>query len=247
MKAVAEELGDDVFVYKYRAAESGVSSEALFRQQVHWLRRAFELLSDNDSLRVDLMRRCERVADMLLRDVLRDATAADEFRRSIAELQQWLAANPERARRDAKRLRCRYLNAYDAFLEWILLDAFSDLANVPSALSGWMPEAAKRGLVVRQLDGKIAAARADDNEFQARYYDALKTLTPHLVVGFTSGDQRVSAVFGQLQSIVLERLYRPLFALDLAALPANDAGEQQLLHKVTAIVKKALIDIEQTV
>jgi hypothetical protein len=245
---VGVHAGESVFVYKYRHAESGVSDVKRYRAQVHWLRRAFESLSEhNDAVRVELMRLCEELAVSLLSDVLGDRAATEAFIAAMRDLMTWIAANPERARQDASRLKCRYLNAYDAFLEWILLDAFADLANVPSALSGWMPEAGKRALVVRQLDGKIAAANAANNEFQARYYTALKALTPHLVVGFTSSNKQVAKVFGSLQQIVIERMYKRLFAVDIKVLHVGDGGEAQFTARVMEITRLALMDIRESI
>jgi hypothetical protein len=245
---LAVRAGESVFVYKYRHAESGVSDVKRYRAQVHWLRRAFESLGeDQEAARAELMRLCEELAVALLSDVLGDRAATDAFTAAIRELMAWVAANPDRARQDASRLKCRYLNAYDAFLEWILLDAFADLANVPSALSGWMPEAGKRALVVRQLDGKIAAANAANNEFQARYYGALKTLTPHLVVGFTSSNKQVAKVFGSLQQIVIERLYKRLFAVDIKTLYVGDGGESHFTARVMEITRLALMDIRESI
>jgi hypothetical protein len=245
---LAVRAGESVFVYKYRHAESGVSDVKRYRAQVHWLRRAFESLGeDQQAARAELMRLCEELAVALLSDVLGDRAATDAFTAAIRDLMAWVAANPDRARQDASRLKCRYLNAYDAFLEWILLDAFADLANVPSALSGWMPEAGKRALVVRQLDGKIAAANAANNEFQARYYTALKTLTPHLVVGFTSSNKQVAKVFGSLQQIVIERLYKRLFAVDIQTLYVSDGGESQFTGRVMEITRLALMDIRESI
>jgi hypothetical protein len=242
---VAVGAGDSVFVYKFRHAESGVADVTHYRAQVYWLRHAFEALGapENDAARRELMQLSEQLAVSLLSDVLGDRGASDSFQAALRDLMTWVGANAEQARADASRLKCRYLNAYDAFLEWILLDAFADLANVPSALSGWMPEAGKRALVVRQLDAKIAAARAASNEFQCRYYTALKALTPHLVVGFTSSNKQVIAVFAALQRIVLERLYKPLFAIELKAV----RDERQLVTRVVDITRAALIEIREAV
>jgi hypothetical protein len=141
-------------------------------------------------------------------EVLGDRRARDEFERAYDAFLVWLQANASRCVADAgacvqceqllacdafaghtARLKCRFFNVYDMFLEWILFDAFDDLETIPQALqvtaivcaracllSGcdthartqlllrWTPAGAKRSVIVnfvsRHLDSKIAAARA---------------------------------------------------------------------------------------
>lgn len=70
----------------------------------------------------------------LLADVLNDHAAADASEAAFDQFFAWLRHNMPASEADAARLKCRHLNVYDTFLEWILLDAFEDLENLPSAL-----------------------------------------------------------------------------------------------------------------
>ena len=70
-----------------------------------------------------------------------------------------------------------------------------------------------------------------------------QALTPHLVVGFTSNNKAVQKVFTALQRIVIERLYRPLFAIDIRAL----RDERLFIERALETTRAALLEIRQAV
>ena len=116
--------------------------------------------------------------------ILRNEEAMRAFNARYDEFVAWLGANMVQAQRDAQKLRCKSLNVYDAFVEWILLDSFEDVERIPSALAymlSWTSESASAAVIVsfaqKALDQKIAQAKSAKNQFQVEYYQTLRCLT----------------------------------------------------------------------
>ena len=62
-----------------------------------------------------------------------------------------------------------------------------------------------------------------------------------------SSNKQVAKVFGSLQQIVIERLYKRLFAVDIKTLYVGDGGESHFTARVMEITRLALMDIRESI
>jgi len=232
-----------------------LSVDQVVAAQSFWLRRAFTDLLRYDRPRRMLRRRATELVGAIV-SLVDGEEGRSSFAAALDSFLSWIAENLAEATEAARHMKPRYLNVWDTFIEWMLMDALDDVANVPSSLAyslSWAPRSAAetmvRGAVSTALASKASAARAAGleagGEFAGRYYDFLQTLSPALSVGFLASTPTRAAFFDSFRGRLLD-LYASLFALDLADMPIGTEGQgaRVLTHRILTMVDDWLNVVE---
>lgn len=168
-----------IHVYKPdRHVMAGCASEEMFRVHSYWIRYSFSQLIRDEHLRREFSEAGKNLTVMLLQVV---GGNVEEFQQAYDNFLMFLKTNIDDAVRDAEKLPVRYLNIWDLFFEYTLIDAFEALESIPGSLTSmlqWTPQSAKLTLVQKfissNLDEKIRQAQQDNNQFREKYLMALK-------------------------------------------------------------------------
>lgn len=181
-----------------RADFLGCESDEEFLAKLHCVRRAFNVLTAEEGKRAWLV----ETGRALMVSLLTAAGAEeDAFERAFAALLEWLGKGGaiESMEEELRGRRVPKISFYDVVLDFILMDAFEDLAQPPSAvfavtqnrfLSASFKQATLRTVVSSVLRSKRARLSRSDG-FLAHFYDVSEAVSPSLAWGFLGSDQNL--------------------------------------------------------
>lgn len=193
-----------------RAELLGCASEKDFAAKLHVVRLGFDRLLQDMSKRqwfVDLGR---NLLAKIMQRAEKDPTGLyknyDEMIRYVSVEQNWKQIKDELATREVYSL-----NFYDIVLDFILLDAFDDLDNPPSAISAviqnrWLSQSFKETALGTAVWSVLKAKRRllkYPDGFITRFYGINEYLVPVLAWGFLGTDPELNKACHYLKVCLL--------------------------------------------
>lgn len=191
----------------------GCRSEADFAAKLHVLRLGFDRFLQDEAQRVWLIEQGRRLIGALLSRAEKDSTsmykAYDEMIKYCTSDTNWRLIKDELATRDVE---C--INFYDICLDFILLDAFEDLENPPSAIvaviqNRWLSQSFKETALSTAVWSILKAKRKllkYPNGFISRFYTLNEYLVPILAWGFLGTDSQLNESCLFMKTHILEYL-----------------------------------------
>eukprot|EP00127_Corallochytrium_limacisporum_P002631 Clim_evm67s134 gene=Clim_evmTU67s134 len=228
-----------------------VESAEIYRIKVFCQRRAYtHMLSNPERSKrlVDtLMRVCK---DLLL--VLGQSTGA--FEQRMKELLLFCAYDKQRNFTNMvnelmkSKRNLSEITFYDVCIDFILLDAFHDLANPPDAVMAvlgntWIPVSVKKAGVSRAIYSVISGKSSMVNDkagFMSHFYRLTLTLTPHLSAAALCGD---AATAGPVKMFIEEmtQCVRDTFNSDVVDYSTTETLADTMYERILQLEKVHLL------
>lgn len=172
---------EPIFVYKFRLELTDLKDENDFAFHVYWIRFSFTEFMKNPELRNEFYLAGKNLLVELLDMVNSPSAKSSDFEIALHDFFNYLENYFETAIKDVSKLEVRFLNIFDYFIEYTLIDSLKHLDAIPSGLTKllqWSWESAKSTIisnfVIKAIDDKIHEARENKIDFRVRYLSAMK-------------------------------------------------------------------------
>lgn len=187
---------------KYRVSRTELlacRSEDDFAAKLHVVRLGFDRLFQERNKKQWFIDHGKLMLDVLFKKADRDSSklfeAYDEMISFVSIENNWKTIKDELATRDVKTM-----NFYDIALDFIILDAFEDLENPPSAITSviqnrWLSESFKKTTLATAVWSVLKAKRRllkYPDGFISRFYSINEYLAPVLAWGFLGSEEEFS-------------------------------------------------------
>ena len=203
-----------------RTAMLACSSEYDFLAKVFAVRMAFDELVKSEANRNNFKQAGRDVMVSFLRSANQDpglfCERYDDIFNHLQDKDNWSQAEVELA---GRRVVC--MNVYDIALDFVLMDAFTDLANPPSTIvaalqNRWLTERMKEAALYTALWSVLRAKRGmlqNKNGFLGKFYFLSETMTPLLAWGFLGTNAALKSKCEHFKGVIMEFLHT-IFSLD---------------------------------
>ncbi|CAJ0957261.1 unnamed protein product, partial [Mesorhabditis belari] len=189
-------LNGQVRIRKNRADVCQCEDDTDFAAKVHCLRKALNIISADEKKRLWLANSGRQLLGGLL---IQCKQKPDDFYRVFDEMQQFLESdeNREKAEAELKSRNVGELTVWDVLMDFILLDAFDDLKNPPSAVysvtkNNWLSQNMKYSTISTVIWSMLKAKRQrllQPNGFIAHFYNISEIVSPAITLGFLGTDE----------------------------------------------------------
>ncbi|KAL5483942.1 hypothetical protein EMCRGX_G020363 [Ephydatia muelleri] len=203
-----------------RTAMLACSSELDFLAKVFSVRLAFDELVKSEANRNHFRQAGRDMMVSFLRSANQDpgqfCERYDDVFNHLQDEDNWSQAGVELA---GRRVVC--MNVYDIALDFVLMDAFTDLANPPSTIvaalqNRWLTERMKEAALYTALWSVLRAKRGmlqNKNGFLGKFYLLSETMTPLLAWGFLGTNTALKNKCEHFKGVIMEFL-QTIFSLN---------------------------------
>ncbi|CAF0881686.1 unnamed protein product [Brachionus calyciflorus] len=201
---------------KYRVSRKELlncKSEEDFAAKLHVIRLGFDRLFQNNSKKQWFIDEGKTLLSCFFKKSEKDCTklfkAYDEMIRFVSVETNWKNIKDELATREVN-----FMNFYDIALDFILLDAFEDLEDPPSAISSviqnrWLSQSFKETALSTAVWSVLKAKRKllkYPDGFITRFYSINEYLVPVLAWGFLGTDEELKNSCTYLKNTIVDYL-----------------------------------------
>lgn len=201
---------------KYRVSRRDLldcKSEEDFAAKLHVIRLGFDRLFQDTSKKQWFIDEGKNLLSSLFKKAEKESTklfkAYDEMIRFVSVETNWKNIKDELATREVN-----HMNFYDIALDFILLDAFEDLDNPPSAISSviqnrWLSQSFKETALSTAVWSVLKAKRKllkYPDGFITRFYSINEYLVPVLAWGFLGTDEELNRACTYLKNTIVDYL-----------------------------------------
>lgn len=191
----------------------GCKSENDFAAKLHVIRLGFDRLLQNSSKKQWMIEEGRELLANFLKKCDKDYNGFyktyDELIRFVSTEDNWKNIKDELATRNVN-----IVNFYDIVLDFILLDAFEDLENPPSAITAviqntWLSQSFKETALSTAVWSVLKAKRKllkYPDGFITRFYSITEYLVPVLCWGFLGTDEELNKSCNFLKNNIVEFL-----------------------------------------
>lgn len=195
---------------KMRTTEVGCESDMEFLAKVHCVRQASEMVFSSSEIRQWFIDSGRQAVSAVIESAGKDPTdfqaAFDELVDYTSSAENWKQIKDELTDRGLIDL-----SFYDVVLDFVLLDAFDDLATPPYSVATavqnrWLSARIKETALTTAIWGVLKAKSSylqDPYGFMAHFYVVAQYVSPVLAWGFLGSDEHLKEVCEYFKSHIL--------------------------------------------
>ncbi|XP_076823305.1 mitoguardin 2-like isoform X1 [Clavelina lepadiformis] len=195
-------------------------SEDEFLAKLHCVRQGVELMLQDFSVRNWLIETGRSMIECILCAAERNI---DDFQQAFTRLIDFVTQqdNWDIIDKELKQRKVVQINFYDIVLDFLIMDAFEDLENPPSAVMSimqnrWLADSLKESAIATAVWSVLKAKRSRleyPDGFRAHLYDISAHVSPVLAWGFMGPDGKLKNVCHHFKKEMLDFL-RSLFSFE---------------------------------
>lgn len=195
---------------KIRTSEVGCESDMEFLAKVHCVRQASEMVFSSSETRQWFIDSGRQAVSAVIKSAGQDPS---DFQAAFDELVEYTssAENWEQIKDELDGRGVVELSFYDVLLDFVLLDAFDDLATPPYSVATavqnrWLSARIKETALTTAIWGVLKAKTSylqDPYGFMAHFYVVAQYVSPVLAWGFLGSDDKLKKVCDYFKSHIL--------------------------------------------
>lgn len=195
---------------KIRTNEVGCESDMEFLAKVHCVRQASEMVFSSSEMRQWFIDAGRQAVSAVVESAGKDAY---DFQAAFDELVEYSSSpeNWEQIKEELDERGVVEVSFYDVLLDFVLLDAFDDLATPPYTVATavqnrWLSARIKETALTTAIWGVLKAKTSylkDPYGFMAHFYVVAQYVSPVLAWGFLGSDDKLKKVCEYFKSVIL--------------------------------------------